>query len=255
MLAPSHAGRPEGKRGVGVGAVRFRISSPDSRSGLKSAPQPPPPTFFCKSVIPGQLFLRLYKNVILSDLFLSDSVKQFSPECADSKRVLRLTVRSGRAAPRKLFLRLYKSFILNELLCAAVMGMPSEEVLAAGLERRDSNSVANGWVKAHGLGSEGGTRVRQARGTPRLSDANRLAYSPSTHMVSTGRPMMSHLEQYREAGASGHQALTKPSAFHRLFSCIRRAPGPGCRRLRPIRHGNPGQDQVRGPTSRAWRAQ
>ena len=114
-------------------------------------PQPPPPTFFCKSVIPGQLFLRLYKNVILRDLFFAGFWKRFSPESADSKRLSRLTMRPERLSLRKLFWDLYKSVILNELLCAAAKGWVSREVLPRLIERRDSNSVANGCLRVREL--------------------------------------------------------------------------------------------------------
>ena len=126
-------------------------------------PQPPPPTFFCKDMIPGQLFLRLYKDVILRDLVFAGFRKRFSAECADSKRVFRLTMRPGRWSLRKLFWRSYKSFILKELFCAVAKGWASEEAPHRILERRDSKRVANGCLRVRELGTREQSRARIRR--------------------------------------------------------------------------------------------
>ena len=130
-------------------------------------PQPPPPTFFCKNVIPGQLFLRLHKDVILRDLFLAGFWKRLSPVCADSKRLSPVTMRPGRRSLRKLFWDLYKSVILNELLCAAAKGCVFKAALPRLIERRGSHRIAKGCSKVRELRdartTAGEDRARGAR--------------------------------------------------------------------------------------------
>ena len=142
-------------------------------------PQPPPPTFFCKNVIPGQLFLHLHKDVILSDLFFAGFPKRFLAESADSKRVPLLTMRPGRRSLRRLFWDLYKSVILNELFCAAARGWVCKEALPRILERSDFSSVAKGFPRVRGLGDARATSredrpARAARSFVSISAAHQF---------------------------------------------------------------------------------
>jgi len=146
---------------------------------------PLPPTFFCKSVIPGQLFLRLYKSVILRDLFFAGFWKRFSPVCADSKRLSPLTMRPGRRFLRKLLLDSYKSVILNELLCPVANGWICEEALPRILERRDSNSAGTSCLRVRFLG--------EARATAREDRPARGAWRPGKLMWCTPIPSMFYI--------------------------------------------------------------
>ena len=148
-------------------------------------PQPPPPTFFCKNVIPGQLFLRLHKDVILRDLFFAGFPKRFSAESADSKRVPPLTMRPGRRSLRKLFWDLYKSVILNELLCAAARGWVCKEALPRIFERGDSSSDCEGLSESAGSGGRESDRER--------GNASASARSFRMHIGCTPVPSMFYI--------------------------------------------------------------